>query len=108
MREKDIESWSCRLAAKEGWWHRKFCSPGKRSAPDRIFAKNGWVIFVEFKAKGAKATDPQREEHKIMRAAGLTVYVCDSREGFAELLEHENEEMTLSFVDKIFPSNYPP
>lgn len=94
MREKDIESWSCTHAKNNGWWHRKFKSPGKRSAPDRIFAKErdlagAWIFFVEFKATGERATDLQKEEHKIMRAKGMTVYVCDSREGFKEILMHE-------------------
>lgn len=89
MREKDIERWSCDLAKKKGWWHRKFASPGKRSAPDRVFAKASHVFFVEFKATGQDATDLQKDEHKQMRAAGLTVWVCDSRPKFEQILAWE-------------------
>lgn len=89
MREKDIESWSKRLANKHGWWCRKFASPGKRSAPDDIFAKHGRVFFVEFKATGEEATELQADEHEEMRAVGLTVYVCDSREQFDKIIRHE-------------------
>ena len=89
MRESAIESWAGNLAKRAGYWHRKFKSPGKRSAPDRVFAKDGLVFFVEFKATGEEATELQAEEHYQMRAAGLVVYVCDSREEFASILAYE-------------------
>lgn len=86
MRESAIESWAGNLAKRRGWWHRKFKSPGKRSAPDRVFAKGGHVFFVEFKATGEEATELQAEEHEQMRSAGLRVYVCDSHILFGEIL----------------------
>ena len=98
MIEKDIESWAKVYARKAGWWARKFTSPAHRSSPDDIFAKNGRVFFVEFKRTGEHPTPLQLEEHKAMRAAGLTVYVCDSRRGeelhskhlaFTEILDVE-------------------
>jgi hypothetical protein len=89
VRESDIEGWACKLAKKTGWWHRKFKSPGKRSAPDRIFAKTGHVFFVEFKATGEDATPLQNDEHEAMDAAGLVVWVCDSREQFKTILAFE-------------------
>lgn len=92
MREKDIESWAVRLAQKNGWWVRKFKSPGKRSAPDRIFAIDGYVFFVEFKATGETATDLQKHEHEEIRDAGINVYVCDSREQFESILREEAED----------------
>lgn len=89
--EKDIQAPSVRKARRAGWWARKFSSqPGNTSVPDYIFARNGRVFFVEFKAPGKDATDRQKEEHKLMRAAGLTVYVCDTLELFDEILEKEN------------------
>lgn len=89
MRERDIESWAGNQAKKAGWWHRKFKAPGRRSAPDRVFARTGRVFFVEFKATGEKPTELQEDEHKQMRAAGLTVYWTDSREGFKSILSYE-------------------
>lgn len=89
MLERDIESWSKRLADKYSWWHKKFKSPGNRSAPDQIFAKNARVFWVEFKATGVPVTEKQHLYHEEMRAAGLTVYVCDSREGFGKILIEE-------------------
>ena len=87
--EKDIENPSKEKARRAGWWVRKFQAPKHSSVPDDIFAKNGHVFFVEFKAPGKKATEKQEHEHELMREAGLTVYVCDTREMFAEILAKE-------------------
>lgn len=91
MLERDIESWSKRKAKAAGWWVRKFKSPGNRSVPDDVFAKDGRSFYVEFKATGETPTDLQAEEHRQMREAGLTVYWCDSRLGFDWILKQENE-----------------
>lgn len=93
MLERDIEDWSKKKARKAGWWVRKFMSPANRSVPDDIFGKHARVFFIEFKATGKEATDLQKDEHKGMRAAGLTVYIVDSRELFAEILELEDEPL---------------
>lgn len=81
-RERNIEASCCRWAEKQGWLHRKFKSPGKRSAPDRIFIREGQVLFVEFKAPGKKPTELQKIEHATLREAGMTVLVIDNLEDF--------------------------
>lgn len=78
MLERHIESRIVDYATQRGMWVRKFTSPSRRGAPDRIFAYRGRVFFIEMKATGEKPTKLQALEHKKMRAAGLTVYVCDS------------------------------
>lgn len=95
MRESTIEAAANRLAKKLGWWERKFKSPGRRSAPDRIYAKNGHVFFIEFKAPGKRPTPLQLSEHKRMRAAGLSVYVCDSRDEYEAIFEYEDAQAAL-------------
>lgn len=90
MRESSIERAANKLAKKQGWWVRKFKSPGRRSAPDDIYAKNGRVFWIEFKRKGEKPTELQAAEHKRMREAGLTVYVCDCREEYEAIFDYEN------------------
>ena len=89
--EKDIQGPSVAKARKAGWWARKFSStPGNRSVPDYVFAKTDRRgFYVEFKRPGGTATDLQDEEHKKMRDAGLTVYVCDTRELFDAILATE-------------------
>ncbi len=96
MREKEIEGWAKRLARTRGWWARKFSSPGNRSVPDDVFGKRGRVFWAEAKATGQKPTELQLAEHEQMRAAGLTVYVYDSREMFAEILAAEDRLAQLS------------
>lgn len=88
--ERNVESKSCGRAETRGWFQSKYKSPGRRSSPDRIFAKHGRVFFVEFKAPGKDATDLQKIKHAEMRAAGLTVYVCDSVEQFMRILDIED------------------
>lgn len=90
MLERDIEGWSKRKAKAAGWWVRKFKSPGNRSVPDDVFAKNGRTFYVEFKATGEVPTELQADEHRQMRAAGLTVYWTDSRLGFQYILDQED------------------
>lgn len=93
MRERDIEDWAVRKAREQGWWVRKFTSPNRRSAPDDVFAKRGRVFWIEFKATGEAPTPLQRKEHLEMEAAGLTVYVCDSRARFCGILSAESEHV---------------
>ena len=88
--EKDLEAKANRYAEKFGWWQRKFKSPGRRSAPDRIYARNGRVFFVEYKRYGKSPTELQAREHKKMRQAGLTVYVCDRWSEALAIFEYEN------------------
>ncbi|MGD9168480.1 MAG: VRR-NUC domain-containing protein [Candidatus Thiodiazotropha sp.] len=82
MLEKDVENPVCRYARKE---HKgmayKFKSPQRANVPDRIFTfPSGWLIFIEFKAPGKKATPKQRREHERLRDCGQHVYVCDNIE----------------------------
>lgn len=91
MKESTIEQESKKLAEKCGWYCRKFKSPGYKSVPDRIFAKNGRVFFVEFKAPDKEPTGLQIDEHEEMRDHGLTVYTCDHYEHFMKILMHEDE-----------------
>lgn len=94
MLERDIEKRANDYATRIGYWHRKFVSPSRRGAPDRIYAIHGTVIFIEYKASGQKPTKLQELEHKKMRAAGLAVYVCDNVEDAKKILDRvkmENE-----------------
>lgn len=88
--ESDIEEKVGKYAKNLGWWHRKFTSPANRSVPDRIFAKNGRVFFIEFKRKGKEASDAQADEHKDMRKQGLTVYVVDNVVDGNRIIDEEN------------------
>lgn len=78
MRETQVEQQTIRFAQKNGWFFRKVKWVGRRGAPDRMFAKAGMVIFVEFKKPNAKPRLQQQREIDRMRAAGLCVIVIDN------------------------------
>ena len=84
--ERDIEKRCADWAKRNGWWTRKFTSPAHRSSPDRIFAKAGVVLFVEFKRAGQKPTPKQAHEHKEMWAYGMNVFVIDTQPDLQALL----------------------
>jgi hypothetical protein len=87
-RESSVEGRACTYADKLGYWHRKFRSPGRRSAPDRVFKhEHGISFYIEFKARGEVPTVLQAEEHAQMRAVGLIVYVCDSFDDAKAILD---------------------
>jgi hypothetical protein len=88
VRESSVEGRACTYARNLGYWHRKYKSPGKRSAPDRIFKHlHGIAFFIEFKARGKEPTALQLAEHAEMRAAGLIVYVCDNFDDAKAILD---------------------
>jgi len=91
--EKSIEKACKRWAQQRGWWVAKFKSPGKRSAPDDVFAKYGRHPYVEFKAEDEVATENQELYHAEMRKAGLEVYVIDSVEDFKALFLRIEKEI---------------
>jgi Holliday junction resolvase len=78
--EKEIEKELVRRAKAEGWRSWKFQSASQRSVPDRIFAKDGHVVFMELKRAGETPTDAQDLEMKKLREAGATVTWVDNVE----------------------------
>lgn len=87
-RESSLEGRAKRYAKSLGYWVRKFKSPGKRAAPDDVFANPfGFVMFLEFKARGKKPTPAQLAEHAEMREHGLKVYVVDNYEDAKAILD---------------------
>lgn len=84
VREAYVEKAVIRRAKRNGWTVRKMQWIGTVGAPDRFFAKWGVVILCEFKAPGKKPRKEQREEHALLRAAGVIVIVIDNVEdGYA-------------------------
>jgi len=74
----------------------KFTSPARRSVPDRLVLLpippehrtivEKYVIFVEAKATGKKATDAQVREHTRLRTLGFKVEVVDSHDSVDETI----------------------
>lgn len=78
MIESPIEDWVCAQAEAAGWLCRKVSWVGRRSAPDRLFAKGGRVVLIEFKRPKKEAPPGQAREIKALRAAGIEVHVADN------------------------------
>lgn len=78
MRESTIEAKICRHAKQNGWLVYKFSSPGTRGVPDRIFIKNGRLIFVEFKSSDGELTPLQNLQIEKLKKAGMEVYVINN------------------------------
>ena len=78
MLERDIERRVSEIAKKNGWLSFKFVSPAQRGVPDRIFMKDGRIVFIEFKAPGKQPTELQEHIMRKMVDAGCEVHVCDN------------------------------
>jgi hypothetical protein len=89
-RERAVEGPCKDMAREDGWFVRKHRTPGHNGAPDDYFAKNGRIFWVEFKKPDEPPDADQLVYHAEMRAAGLTVYVCDRKGHFRQILRVEN------------------
>lgn len=78
IRESKVEKKCCEYAQGRGWWVSKFTAPGKKAVPDRVFVRNGVVLFVEFKRPGETPTAQQAHRHKQMREKGANVTWVDN------------------------------
>lgn len=92
--ESKVEDTACRWAKEQGWKHRKYKTPNYRSSPDRIFMKEGRVVFIEFKRpktdehQAGKLSPGQEKEIKSLREAGMEVHVCFSVQDVKEALTY--------------------
>lgn len=79
MLERHIERGVVKPAEQAGFFVRKAQWAGRKSAPDRVFArKDRGTVWIEFKRPGEKPTLLQAREHERMQAAGMEVHVCDN------------------------------
>lgn len=84
--ETDIEGEAVAFAKRHGWWATKFTSPGRRGVPDRIFIRDGVVMFIEFKRPGETLRTQQEKRIREMRAHGAIVHVVDNLKTAYDLL----------------------
>lgn len=86
--ESKIERSICSYAKSRSFYVKKFVSPSNRSVPDDLFiSPHGYVFFIEFKRKSLKPTAAQEQEHKLIRANGVEVYIIDNIESGRELID---------------------
>lgn len=87
--EKDIERKAVLAANKLGWLSYKFASPAHRGVPDRLFIKDGQVVFIEFKTPRGRVTKLQERELAKLREAGIVAEVARSVEEALAVLTHD-------------------
>lgn len=78
MKESTIEAAFVKWCKAHGYYTRKFSSPAHRGVPDRIVAKNGKVLFIEFKAPGEKPTKLQYREMDELMKQGYRAHWADN------------------------------
>lgn len=78
MLESKIEKTVCAYAKTLGWLCYKWVSPGNRGVLDRIFIRDGIVIFIEFKAIGKKPSKLQARVIDGLKQNKCKAYVVDS------------------------------
>ena len=84
--EKKLEKRCTDVAKAHGWWSRKFSSPSNRGVPDRVFLKDGRVVWVEFKAPGNRPTKLQGHEIDLITKHGGIADWCDNIDKFKNML----------------------
>ena len=77
MREATIERAVCAYAKSRGCLVMKLAGPNQKGQPDRMFVKNGRVLFIEFKAPGKKPTALQMKWISDLFLQGMSAYSCD-------------------------------
>lgn len=77
MRESTIERAVCDYAKANGCLVMKLAGPNQKGQPDRMFIRNGKVLFMEFKAPGKKPTALQEKWLADLRRQGCVAMMCD-------------------------------
>lgn len=76
--EKKIEDTFVRYARSKGCKALKLILLGLKGWPDRsVLCPGGRILFIEFKKKGGKQTDTQKDWQNIIEGLGFKYYICD-------------------------------
>lgn len=85
--EANIEDPVCDAAEKAGWLVRKLQWIGRVGAPDRLMARDGRILLVEFKRPKGGPRPSQAREHRRFASVGVEIHVIDSLEAGLELIK---------------------
>ena len=80
MTESTIERAVCAYAKAKGCIVLKLSGQNQRGQPDRMFVREGRVLFVEFKSPGKKPTALQERWIDDLRRQGMFATYCDDIE----------------------------
>lgn len=84
--EAKIEAKLVKWARDHRVYTRKFSSPAHRGVPDRIFIKDGRVLFMELKRPGNRPTALQLHEIRELHRFGCSAVWHDTYETAVEAL----------------------
>lgn len=86
--ESKLENTVKNYARESGVLTYKFVSPAHRGVPDRLFVfPGGFVLFIEFKAKGKVPTPLQARYLKLLREQGALVAWIDSLQAGLDIID---------------------
>lgn len=86
MIEKDIENYFVRQAKKIGALVWKLTSPSTSGVPDRLFIRNGKIIFVELKRPKEELRKLQGYRKKQLEDQGFLVVRINNKKSVDEFL----------------------
>lgn len=87
VREIEIERPASDYAELRGWFEVKIMQTSKRGFPDRLYARDGKIILVEYKRPGKEPTTQQAKRHRELRAHGVEVHAIDNLQDAYELFQ---------------------
>jgi len=96
--ESHLERLSDERAKKLGWIVRKLSWVGRRSAPDKFYARRGKVILIEYKQPGEPLRPDQFLELKELRKFGVIVFIVDNLKSAYAIFETEIGFEELSII----------
>lgn len=76
--EKRIEKAFNMWAKSKGWMHRKYVTPGKKGAFDRIYHKMGVTAYIEWKQPGGEMSVHQIETQEELHAHQIPAECFDN------------------------------
>ena len=86
--EREVVTW----AEKHGWLQRKIRYVGRWGALDRMFIREGVVVFIEMKQESGALMHHQRAEQVTLLDHGANAYVCYSAAHAKHLLRRHEDK----------------
>lgn len=81
-----VENYLIRQCEKNGFFCRKWVSPGHNGVPDRIVIARGHAVFIELKADNGRLSPLQKITIKEMQKCGADVRVMYNKTEIDEFI----------------------
>ena len=87
MRESTIERAVCAYAKTKGCLTLKLSGQNQKGQPDRMFLRDGRIMFIEFKAPGKRPTALQARWLDRLADQDFSAYSCDDIDKGKQLID---------------------